>query len=47
MNDVALRRRIAALIIAALLAISGAALTSTFIIADDAQAIIRGADGND
>ena len=35
MHDVAMRRRIAALVIAALLAISGAALTSAFFAADD------------
>ena len=39
MNDVALRRRVAALVIAALLAVSGAALASAFIV-DDAQAIV-------
>ena len=37
MHDVALRRRIAALVIAALLAISGAAL-ATAVLAADAQA---------
>jgi hypothetical protein len=37
MHDVALRRRIVALVIAALLAISGAALTAS-VLAADAQA---------
>jgi hypothetical protein len=37
MQDVAMRRRIAALVIAALLAMSGAALTAT-LVATDAQA---------
>jgi ABC-type cobalamin transport system permease subunit len=39
MNDVAMRRRIAALVIAALLAISGAALTSA-LLAEDARATV-------
>ena len=34
MNDVVMRRRIAALVIAALLAISGAALASAYLAAD-------------
>jgi hypothetical protein len=41
MHDAAMRRRIAALVIAALLAISGAALTSAYFAADD-QAAIKG-----
>jgi hypothetical protein len=38
MHDVALRRRIAALVIAALLAISGAALTISYFAAEDQAA---------
>ena len=49
MHDVALRRRVAALVIAALLAISGAVLASAYSAADAGQdtSIIRGSDGND
>jgi hypothetical protein len=42
MHDVALRRRIAALVLAALLAISGAALTTAYFAADAHAATIVG-----
>ena len=45
MHDVAMRRKLAALVMAALLAISGAALTST-LVAGDAQALTTGNIGN-
>jgi hypothetical protein len=42
MHDVALKRRIAALVLATLLAISGAALTSAYFAADAHAATIVG-----
>jgi hypothetical protein len=47
MHDVALRRRIAALVIAALLSVSGAALATVVLASDDPTAInSRGNTGN-
>jgi hypothetical protein len=42
MHDVALKRRIAALVLAALLAMSGAALTSAYFAADAQAAVNTG-----
>jgi hypothetical protein len=47
MHDVAMRRRIAALVIAALLAISGATLTTTYFATDAHAAQIVGTDKAD
>ena len=47
MHDAALRRRIAALVLAALLAVSGAALTSAYLATHAQAAEIQGTDKSD
>jgi uncharacterized protein involved in exopolysaccharide biosynthesis len=46
MHDVAMRRRLAALVIAALLAMAGAALATTYFAADDRVVIYNPNTGN-